>query len=331
MVHTDIDQIIHFLQEEGLIDSHLPVELQDLEGGVSSDIKLISNGPHQYVLKEAREQLKVKDLWEADVSRNFAEQAFIEYVGTFRSDAVPRIIYRNQASPYFIMEYLASPLANWKSKLLDGEWVEEDVFRVIKLLADIHNHSRSNPDVEALFDYSDNFFSLRIEPYLVTTGIRNPNLKYLFENESNRLKYHRETLVHGDFSPKNILVSPARVVLLDHEVANFGDPAFDLAFLMNHLILKDVFMSSSTKAHIDLITRAWTTYFDLINDVGASDMAMRTSRLLLMLMLARVDGKSPVEYLNSDQQGSIREIVYKLLPSANSEDFISYVKKIYQW
>ena len=121
------------------------------------------------------------------------------------------------------------------------------------------------------------------------------------------------------------------MVLLDHEVANFGDPAFDLAFLMNHLILKDVFMSSSTKAHIDLITRAWTTYFDLINDVGASDMAMRTSRLLLMLMLARVDGKSPVEYLNSDQQGSIREIVYKLLPSANSEDFISYVKKIYQW
>ena len=48
----------------------------------------------------------------------------------------------------------------------------------------------------------------------------------------------KRALVHGDVSPKNILVGPRGPVFLDAECAWYGDPAFDLAFCLNHLLLK---------------------------------------------------------------------------------------------
>lgn len=327
----DVQDIICFLTEEGRLDPDLPVAVIPLTGGVSSDIHLIDNGPNKYVLKEAREQLKTHDTWIADVSRNFAEQAFIEYLSSFRPDAVPAIIYRDLHQPYFIMEYLGPPLINWKTKLLSPAFEVEDAFRVADLLVDIHRHSAADMRVPELFDYAENFYSLRIEPYLITTGDRHPGLKEQFYSEAERLQTCRQTLVHGDYSPKNLLVSPGRIVLLDHEVANYGDPAFDLAFLMTHMVLKRIHLKDRIPPHPDPALTIWKQYFDHFDLDESQSMQERTSRLTLMLLLARVDGKSPVEYLTLKDQQLIRDFVTTTLPDAVSIDFYAYYQNLLSW
>ena len=137
----------------------------------------------------------------------------------------------------------------------------------------------------------------------------------MFHQEAERLKTHREAIVHGDFSPKNLMVKDGQIVLLDHEVAWFGDPAFDLAFFLNHLYLKMLYHYKKTGETQDLTTQIWRSYFQKRGSDNESEMGYRATRLLLMMMLARIDGKSPVEYLEDDQKEFVREFVKKHLSS----------------
>ena len=108
-------------------------------------------------------------------------------------------------------------------------------------------------------------------------------------------------LVHGDFSPKNILISDTKVVIIDWEVAWFGDPAFDAAFLLSHLYLKAFYHRRRFGGDIRLAQTARGAYLEGLRDKGAAPLAGRVARLLLMLLLARIDGKSPVEYITEDE------------------------------
>ena len=74
--------------------------------------------------------------------------------------------------------------------------------------------------------------------------------------EAERLVTCRSVLVHGDFSPKNLLVSGDRLVIIDCEVAWYGDPAFDLAFLLNHLCLKALYHAPAHGADLRVAGRA---------------------------------------------------------------------------
>jgi aminoglycoside phosphotransferase (APT) family kinase protein len=209
------------------------------------------------------------------------------------------------------MEHLDGDFSNWKELLLAGKGTDGDAGRAGKLLAQIHRQSTGDARAAGLFDTTPNFFQLRIEPFLLATGGKNPPLWPMFEAEAARLARTRECLVHGDFSPKNILVSADRLVLLDGEVAWYGDPAFDLAFLLAHLFLKALFHApreSGTRTMIDRFWRAYQT------DRPAPRLEPRVTRLLLMLLLARVDGKSPVEYLDPARQNLVREFVRAILP-----------------
>lgn len=324
----DQPKVLAKLDDLGLLDQQNPAYFKPLTGGVSSDIFLIDNGSRKYVIKQARRELKVADQWKADVSRNLAERRFIEFIGKSLPQSVPNICYCDPEDPYFIMEFLAPPLENWKEKLLGSRYFAEDVTRASSLLARIHNLGRQDPSVPETFGFRTNFYELRIEPYLVTTARRHKRLEDIYMTEAGRLESWGETLVHGDFSPKNILLSPDRVVILDHEVANFGDPAFDLAFLLNHLLLKLIYHSAIAEQLIDLPMIAWTTYFNNVIADNQIDLQQRSSRLLLMLMLARVDGKSPVEYLNPTQQDFVRTWVYQYLPNETSKNFPFYYSNL---
>jgi aminoglycoside phosphotransferase (APT) family kinase protein len=66
----------------------------------------------------------------------------------------------------------------------------------------------------------------------LTTGKRHPSLSNHFREEAERLLSSGEVLVHGDFSPKNMMIGSDKVVLLDHEVAHFGDSALTLLSLL---------------------------------------------------------------------------------------------------
>jgi Ser/Thr protein kinase RdoA (MazF antagonist) len=157
-----------------------------------------------------------------------------------------------------------------------------------------------------VFDTTPNFFQLRIEPYLLATAAKYPPLRPLFQTEAERLAATRECLIHGDFSPKNILVSANRMVLLDCEVAWYGDAAFDVAFLLSHLFLKALLHAPRESGFRAMVDTFWSAYQ---TSRPSPALEPRVSRLLLMLLLARVDGKSPVEYLDSSRQHFVREFV----------------------
>ena len=107
-------------------------------------------------------------------------------------------------------------------------------------LAKVHNAAAADKAAWEAFANQKIFIELRIDPYLRTTALRHPFLKPLIDREVERLLENRQTLVHGDYSPKNVLVADERLFILDFEVAHIGDPSFDLAFLTNHFLLKAI-------------------------------------------------------------------------------------------
>ncbi|MEZ5277201.1 MAG: phosphotransferase [Opitutaceae bacterium] len=148
---------------------------------------------------------------------------------------------------------------------------------------------------------------MRIDPYLRTVARRHPDLSSQINTGIDSLVRNRVCLIHGDYSPKNIMLQvDGRMVILDHEVAVFGDPAFDLAFLINHLLLKGVCRPDRLTEVFAGITEFFSAYCSEIQEAAFADPDERVGRLLPMLMLARIDGKSPVEYLTEQQREATR-------------------------
>jgi aminoglycoside phosphotransferase (APT) family kinase protein len=307
-------ELLAHLYQRGLI-SNQGASCSPLGGGVSSDIWLIDDGHTRFVVKRALPKLRVPQDWYADVSRNRHEQDYIGYVSGFLPDAVPRILHRAPEHGFFTMECLGADYHNWKTLLLAGKPEIDHAKKAATILAAIHRHSWNDAEVRARFATTPQFFQLRIEPYLLSTGQRHPPLQAFFTQEADQLAATSLCLVHGDFSPKNILISQERMVILDCEVAWFGDPAFDIAFLLNHFFLKALLLQQMSDRYLALAQQAWKAYQASARADQLDGLEKRVCRLLLMLMLARVDGKSPVEYLtDTTRQDCVRTFVRGNLP-----------------
>lgn len=299
--------ILPLLHRDGLVSG--AARCSPLSGGVSSDVFLIEDQGKRFVVKQALPCLKVRDHWPADTSRNHVEYEFLKYLKQLIPGAAPQLIAAG--ADYFAMEYLGPEYANWKELLLRGECRQEHALGAATILGTLHRQSFGDPQLASRFDTTTNFHQLRTDPYLLTTGQRHPELREVFEQEALRLEATRECLVHGDYSPKNILIGNSRLVLLDCEVAWYGDPAFDLAFLTNHLLLKSLFHAPAEIGLRRMTETFLENYFQerALPAAEAQDLDSRTARLLLMLMLARVDGKSPAEYLTGGGQNFVRQFV----------------------
>lgn len=313
--------ILDQLRRDQLVSGH-NVLVVPLGGGVSSDVFLIEDEGTRFVVKQALPQLKVRDQWRADTSRNRVEYEFLRYLSRIVPDAAPAVFA--VGPDYFAMEYLGPEYRNWKELLLSGDCQPQHAVRAARILGTLHRVSFGDLELARRFDTTPNFHQLRTDPYLLTTGRRHPALQEHFEQEAVRLENTRECLVHGDYSPKNMLIGNGRTVLLDGEVAWYGDPAFDLAFLLNHLLLKSLYhapFDSATSEPVtsgrglqEIIGSLMAAYYDERQMANAEALDLRTARLLLMLLLARMDGKSPVEYLTEPKQDFVRSFVSSRLP-----------------
>src|SRR5471032_16706 len=189
----------------------------------------------------------------------------------------------------------------WKDDLLDGVANVEMARAIGATLAVIHRATANSEELARTFSTDANFFALRLEPYFLASAVANPDCADALKRLSDETAATRRALVHGDISPKNILVGPAGPVFLDAECAWYGDPAFDIAFCLTHLLLKCVRRPDASPRFL--------ACFDALNDAyfaGATwedpvTLEARAARLLPALMLARVDGKSPVEYLKTTE------------------------------
>jgi aminoglycoside phosphotransferase (APT) family kinase protein len=286
----------------GLLSSGAePCVFEPLAGGVSSDIWRVSIGARQYCLKRALPQLRVAQLWQAPVERNGAEWQWLEVAFSICPDAVPRLIGQDRDAGLFVMEYLPpGRFPVWKHQLRDGIASAETAAAVGSRLVSIHKATAKNPGMAARFENDETFHAIRLEPYLAATARVHPDLAMQFE-ELLRVTFNTKlALVHGDVSPKNILVGPNGPVFIDAECAWYGDPAFDLAFCLNHLLLKCIWRPDHAKAFLALFRLLAETYLAEVAWEPPAAIEARTAHLLPGLLLARIDGKSPIEYVTGE-------------------------------
>jgi aminoglycoside phosphotransferase (APT) family kinase protein len=292
-----------FLAANGLARAGESAHWSTLTGGVSSDIWRVDLPGRSLCVKRALAKLKVSADWQAPVSRNAYEWAWMQFAVEHCPDNVPRPLAHDPDAGLFAMSFL-DPAQHqvWKQQLMAGDVSCETARAVGRLLGRLHAASAGDPRLAKEFDTGDNFYALRIEPYLIATARFHPPVAARLTELAERTSAARIALVHGDVSPKNILVGPRGPVLLDAECAWFGDPAFDLAFCVNHLLLKCLVPRAPRSELMMAFAVLVDAYFEQANWESHSALDTRTAELLPALLLARVDGKSPVEYLTEEHQ-----------------------------
>jgi len=303
-----------FLETSDLIPPGAPFESRELTGGVSSDIHLVVTERESLVVKRALAQLKVEGTWLAPVERSAHEAAYLRIANQLDPGFCPKVLAHDPASGFLAMEYLepeSYPL--WKAQLLTGLVSVEFAGAVGHHIGRIHAAAASRPQLANEFETTEEFRALRIHPYLETLKSRHPTLGDDIDVLIEMILDNRNTLVHGDVSPKNILNGPSGPVLLDAECAWWGDPAFDVAFCMNHLFLKSFLDGAPTGDLMKSVLAMRDRYLPHVDWEAPESVIERTSALLPALMLARVDGLSPVEYFNDQQKDVVRGFALDLV------------------
>jgi len=291
-----------------------------LAGGVSSDIYRVDDGDRVFVVKRALPRLRVSDPWYADVSRNGFEVAYLRRVARLLPEIAPKVLTASSEQGYFTMEFLGSGYRSWKELLLAGHCDRTQAQKVGATLGAIHCATWDDDATRADFESTRNFHQLRLDPYLLTTAERHPELRAQLRAEAARIRCRRRCLVHGDYSPKNLLFRANRLVILDCEVAWYGDPGFDVAFLLTHLMIKALHIEAYRDAFLSLVGVTWESYREALGGERADEVERCLPGLLTMLMLARVDGKSPLEYLVSEgAKERVREFARCTLPHCPAE------------
>jgi len=303
------------LERMGLINAGETPAVMPLTGGVSSEIVRVDLMRGPVCIKRALPRLKVEADWQAPVERNDWERAWMKTAAAIVPQAVPRILGEDSRSGMFAMEYLdpgAYPV--WKEQLRDGTIETATATRVGHTIAAIHGATAGRKDIEQAFRTDHIFVPIRLDPYLRTTAAKHPECATRLEDLALRTSKTKIALVHGDVSPKNILVGPAGPVLLDAECAWYGDPAFDLAFCLNHLLLKCIWRPQWTGNYLACFDSLAAAYLDRVTWEPVDALEQRAAHLLPGLLLGRVDGKSPVEYVTREaSREQIRRTAISLL------------------
>ena len=294
----------------GLTPSGVRPKLTPLPGGVSSEIYRVDLPERSVCVKRALQQLKVEQDWFAPVERSEAEVLWIQTVETICPSAVPPLIAADSGRHLFVMAYL-DPVAYpcWKDSLRDGAIDSAFAASVGEVLVEIHAGTAYRGDLAENFSNDAMFEALRIEPYLLATASRHPDQADRLSALAETTRITKRALVHGDVSPKNILQGPEGPVFLDSECACYGDPAFDLAFCLNHLLLKSIWRPQWREDYADCYEALSAGYLTRVAWEPVAELEARASGLLAALLLARIDGKSPVEYITDESdKARVRQI-----------------------
>lgn len=329
MIEITSDTAADYLRSTGRAVSEEPVTASELAGGVSNLVLLVTlpSRGEQFVLKQARGRLRVKEEWLCSVERIWREVEVLQACGEIlqsrsaergvRSQegwksCVPWILWEDRENYLYAMSAAAEDHRTWKELLLAGEiQVSLEIAAASGgLLATLHGRSWQDPSIAARFSDRSYFDQLRLDPYYRQVARVHPALSPAIDQLLESLDHNRCCLVHGDFSPKNLLVWPGHLMLIDFEVGHYGDPAFELGFFLAHLVLKCIWSGLRRGEYSGVLREFWNAYrLGLSEKVSESEMAALEGRMMLNLsgcLLARVDGKSPVDYLSAEQQQRVR-------------------------
>jgi tRNA A-37 threonylcarbamoyl transferase component Bud32 len=303
-------------------------ESRILTGGVSNNSVLVRlRDGSSIVVKQAREQLKSAAEWKSDPRRIRQEALAMEWLSRWTpTGSIPRLLFLDKANHILAMDAVPEPHHEWKRLLLSGRIDMDHFSKFGELLAAIHRGSYlERREVEPLFRDQSFFFSLRLEPYYFHAAKNEPRAAVFLRELVRETQARRVALVHGDYSPKNVLVRGDQLVLLDHEAANFGEPAFDAGFALTHFLSKALHLPEYRDRLRTGAREFWRAYCGCLPAIPEfADVSERVVRHTLGCLLARVAGKSLLEYLTPQERDRQRAIVLSCMEKvpANVENLI---------
>ena len=323
------ENVRDYLVGRGLARDEEEIYVRELGGGVSNIVLAVEwpgNPEQRWVVKQSLGKLRVKDDWRSDRARIFREAEAIQALRPVLGPmAVPEVVHIDHENFLFVMTAAPAGSLVWKDLLLARGGDAVLAREAALLLAKLVNGSVGNRKFERQFEDRAVFGQLRIDPYYHATAGRHPELRANFEELIETTRGVRVALVHGDYSPKNMLVCGDNIFLIDFEVVHWGDPSFDAAFLLNHLFLKAYHQPQVESLFIQMIEEFWQTLrsalgHTLLGTNGFAGFEALTVYHLGGLMLARIDGKSPVEYIQDEvTKGRVRKAARRILVEPSRE------------
>ena len=310
------EALIAYLRSRGHIGADENPVVRVLPGGVSNRTVWVARpGGEDWVLKQALAKLRVAVDWFSGPDRILREALGIRYLATLAppGSTVP-LVFEDAAQHLLAMRAVPQPHENFKAVLLEGRVEERHVRALGELAGTVHRRAfERRAELARVFDDRSFFESLRLEAYYGFAAERTPVAAPFLTALIDETRATRFTLVHGDFSPKNVLVYADRLVLLDHEVIHFGDGAFDVGFALAHLLSKAHHLPRLRHVFADAAVLFWRAYADAAGIDGWPGFEARAARHGLGCLLARVDGRSPLEYLDDTERTRQRGAVLKIL------------------
>ncbi len=311
MIELSADTVVDYLHRTGrLTDPSARAEL--LAWGVSNMVFRISPDiGADFVVKQSREQLRTKAPWFSRLERIHTEMDLMRHLADLVPEgSIPRVLFEDRPNFLFGMEAVAADHRVWKADLLAGVADETIARKAGELLAAIHRGTAGQAEFQQRFGDRTVFDELRIDPFYRYVLRKHPDLGPALGRVMDEVLSLEVCVVHADFSPKNLLLSEAGLTLVDFETGHFGDPAFDLGFFLSHLVLKTIKHASQRATYLSLMEVFWKTYAtnldSLVSQPGSpffrKDLERRTLGNLAGCLIARIDGKSVIDYFDQPWQ-----------------------------
>jgi 5-methylthioribose kinase len=294
----DESSVIPYLTERNLLTGNATVEV--LTGGVSCVVLAVSNSEIDIVVKQALPELKTKAKWVADQRRAIVEADAMQTYHAITPDNVPQLIDCDPEAFTLTMSRLPRSCTNWKIDMLEGRIHPEMGAKLGEVLAKWHNATAVDAAIKSKFLEGELFEQLRVSPFYRAVASKNMNLQDSINELIDEITTEKIALVHGDFSPKNIMATTDHSpVVLDFEVAHTGNPVFDLAFLSAHLLCKII--ATDNQENKELLVQTATEFFNKYSQTTRLVISANLSKHTALIALARVEGVSPVNYLSPVQ------------------------------
>lgn len=321
------ENVIAYLKARHHLESDESASAEALAWGVSNIVIRIGRGAGEdFVIKQSRKQLRTQAEWFSQLDRIWREMEVMQELQHLLPEGVvPRVLFEDRDNYLFAMEAIDEHHRVWKAELLDGKFDLNIARELGSYLSAIHRQSFLNEQYRAAWGDWEVFDQLRIDPFYRFIVKAHPEIKVWIDDLIEEMSAHQICLVLADFSPKNILITEERIHLVDFETAHYGDPAFDLGFFLSHLLLKAIHYQQQGDACIRLAESFWEQYVSnqsplptddasQLKQLEEQELGRRTIRHLAACMLARVDGKSTVDYLtDSLMQDQVRSFALSLI------------------
>ena len=304
------DTVVEYLISKKVIKNEDNPQVEVLTGGVSNVVLAITTATQKLVLKQALAELAVSEKWVADQRRAIVEAEAIELFNRLTPTQVPKLVFLDPERFILVLERVPVGSTVWKSDLLAGVINPDIGLKLGATLASWHNYGEKNAEVKVKFMEDSLFEQLRIDPFYRFVAAKNSQIEVSIRKLINELEGDKTTVVHGDFSPKNIMVATNDdVYILDFEVTHVGNPVFDLAFLIAHLLCK--FFRTDDRLHAKLLANTAISFVEEYQ--GVRRISPSLTKHAALIALARVEGKSPVNYLSASAQHKLQTFTKAIL------------------